>query len=132
MGIRTDLARRNRRMSRRVPGPMRTVAPRGVWLAGLLLAGLAGCTQQLAYAPPGRPPSNTIIGRTAITRTDGSLATCAGDAATPLRVTPASRARMDELYVAGENYVLISGQMPARSRWVERQVMHEYCDGTGG
>jgi hypothetical protein len=79
-----------------------------------------------------RPGRNMIIGSTAVVEADGRTRTCAGNAASLIPVTPATRARMDAIYGRDTNVVLASaGHAPPRDPRLERIVVHNMCDPNG-
>jgi len=74
---------------------------------------------------------NTIEGRVAVRQPDGTVTTCADNAASLIPVTPSTRARMDALYGRDRNFALVGSEHPSRDPAMERLVRHEPCDEGG-
>lgn len=123
------------------------VGMRRILPSGLLILALSSCAQPGYYPahmtpPPGsayqqgewalQPGKNTIIGHVAIKRPDGSVATCAGDGANLIPAIPAARTRMNAIYGAGRNFILVSeARSLPHDPSLDRLIKQNRCDANG-
>ncbi len=75
---------------------------------------------------------NVIAGHAQVAAEDGTVRTCRGAAATLIPAITATRARMDRLYGAGQDYVVVrDGDLPTSNPELRQLAKRARCDGAG-